>query len=38
MLVDDNHHDNFFHEREIKKANASNVVITKIREWMHLSI
>jgi CheY-like chemotaxis protein len=29
MLVDDNHHDNFFHEREIKKANASNVVITK---------
>lgn len=29
MLVDDNPHDNFFHEREIKKADATNVVITK---------
>jgi CheY-like chemotaxis protein len=29
MLIDDNPHDNFFHEREIKKADASNVVIMK---------
>ena len=29
MLVDDNPNDNFFHEREIKKSNLSNVVITK---------
>jgi len=29
MLVDDNPDDNFFHEREIKKANASTVVIEK---------
>ena len=29
MLVDDNPDDNFFHEREIKKSNQSNIVITK---------
>lgn len=29
MLVDDNPDDNFFHEREIKKNNSSNIVITK---------
>ena len=29
MLVDDNHDDNFFHEREIKKNNLATVVITK---------
>lgn len=29
MLVDDNKHDNFFHEREIKKANFETIVITK---------
>jgi two-component SAPR family response regulator len=29
MLVDDNCHDNFFHEREIKKNNLATVVITK---------
>jgi CheY-like chemotaxis protein len=29
MLVDDNPDDNFFHEREIKKVNQENVVITK---------
>lgn len=29
MLVDDNHHDNFFHEREIRKANSATVIITK---------
>ena len=30
MLVDDNLHDNFFHEREIKKNNSSTIVITKV--------
>jgi CheY-like chemotaxis protein len=29
MLIDDNPDDNFFHEREIKKANGGNIVITK---------
>jgi CheY-like chemotaxis protein len=29
MLVDDNHDDNFFHEREIKKNNLATIVITK---------
>ena len=29
MLVDDNQNDNFFHEREIKKNNPANVVISK---------
>lgn len=29
MLVDDNIHDNFFHEREIKKNNKSTIVIAK---------
>jgi CheY-like chemotaxis protein len=29
MLVDDNPHDNFFHEREIKKANKESTVIVK---------
>jgi CheY-like chemotaxis protein len=29
MLIDDNHDDNFFHEREIKKVNAANIVIKK---------
>src|SRR5687768_15477579 len=29
MLIDDNHDDNFFHEREIKKGNSTNIVITK---------
>jgi CheY-like chemotaxis protein len=29
MLVDDSPDDNFFHEREIKKANPENIVITK---------
>jgi CheY-like chemotaxis protein len=29
MLVDDNHDDNFFHEREIKKNNHATIVITK---------
>ena len=29
MLVDDNHDDNFFHEREIKKINLTNIVKTK---------
>jgi len=29
MLVDDNHADNFFHEREIKKNNKATIVITK---------
>ena len=29
MLVDDNPDDNFFHEREIKKSNLVNTVITK---------
>ena len=29
MLVDDNYHDNFFHEREIKKNNLATIVITK---------
>ena len=29
MLVDDSPDDNFFHEREIKKANLANIVITK---------
>ena len=29
MLIDDNTDDNFFHEREIKKANHDNIVITK---------
>lgn len=29
MLVDDNHDDNYLHEREIKKGNFSNTVITK---------
>ena len=30
MLIDDNPDDNFFHEREIKKCNASLNVITKM--------
>ena len=29
MLVDDNHNDNFFHEREIKKTNSETIVIEK---------
>jgi CheY-like chemotaxis protein len=29
MLVDDNHDDNFFHEREIKKNNLTTTVIAK---------
>jgi CheY-like chemotaxis protein len=29
MLVDDNKDDNFFHEREIKKSDLANIVITK---------
>ncbi len=29
MLVDDNHSDNFFHEREIKKQNPAMLVISK---------
>jgi CheY-like chemotaxis protein len=29
MLVDDNHSDNFFHEREIKKQNPATIVISK---------
>lgn len=29
MLIDDDQHDNFFHEREIKKSNLSTVVITR---------
>ncbi len=29
MLVDDDENDNFFHEREIKKANSSTVVVAK---------
>jgi CheY-like chemotaxis protein len=29
MLVDDDHNDNFFHEREIKKTNAATIVIEK---------
>ena len=29
MLVDDNHSDNFFHEREIKKQNPAMMVISK---------
>ena len=29
MLVDDNHDDNFYHEREIKKINLTNIVKTK---------
>lgn len=29
MLIDDNEHDNFFHEREIKKNNSETFVITK---------
>ena len=29
MLVDDNHDDNFFHEREIKKNNPATIVIAK---------
>jgi CheY-like chemotaxis protein len=29
MLIDDNADDNFFHEREIKKADLENIVITK---------
>ena len=29
MLVDDNHNDNFFHEREIKKIDIATSVITK---------
>lgn len=29
MLVDDNHNDNFFHEREIKKTNSATIVIEK---------
>jgi CheY-like chemotaxis protein len=30
MLVDDSPDDNFFHEREIKKADLANIVITKV--------
>lgn len=29
MLVDDNPDDNFFHEREVKRNNPENLVITK---------
>jgi len=29
MLVDDNHNDNFFHEREIKKNNSTATVIVR---------
>ncbi|OGU30183.1 MAG: hypothetical protein A2057_05810 [Ignavibacteria bacterium GWA2_35_9] len=29
MLVDDDHNDNFFHEREIKKTNPTIIVIKK---------
>jgi CheY-like chemotaxis protein len=29
MLVDDDHNDNFFHKREIKKTNLSTIVIEK---------
>jgi len=29
MLIDDNPHDNFFHERVIKKCNAAEVVVVK---------
>lgn len=29
MLVDDNPHDNFFHEREIRKADKEKIVIVK---------
>lgn len=29
MLVDDNHSDNFFHAREIKKQNPATIVISK---------
>jgi response regulator RpfG family c-di-GMP phosphodiesterase len=29
MLVDDNHDDNFFHERAVKKSNPANIVITQ---------
>jgi CheY-like chemotaxis protein len=29
MLVDDNHSDNFYHEREIKKHNPATIVIDK---------
>lgn len=29
MLVDDDHNDNFFHEREIRKINRSIIIITK---------
>jgi CheY-like chemotaxis protein len=29
MLVDDSPDDNFFHEREIKKADLTNLVVTK---------
>jgi CheY-like chemotaxis protein len=29
MLVDDNPHDNFFHEREIRKTGGENTVIVK---------
>jgi CheY-like chemotaxis protein len=29
MLIDDNPHDNFFHEREIRKTNPEGIVIVK---------
>ncbi len=29
MLVDDDHNDNFFHEREIRKTNSATVIIEK---------
>ncbi len=29
MLIDDNQDDNFYHEREIKKVDQENVVVTK---------
>ncbi|MGZ4049269.1 MAG: response regulator, partial [Bacteroidia bacterium] len=29
MLIDDNPHDNFFHEREIKKFNSDLIVLAK---------
>jgi response regulator of citrate/malate metabolism len=29
MLIDDDHNDNYFHEREIKKVSLSTTVITK---------
>ena len=36
MLIDDSSDDNFFHEREIKKTNLSNIIITKSSAKMAL--